>query len=108
MKEEIISGLRNATQRGTPIEIAMQSFINAGYSETDVKEAVESLSIGLGGVSEIIRVNTPENKEINNKNDLPAVPKPKENKKLLAIILVIIGFIILVVGGYLFYYLNKA
>ena len=107
MKEEIISGLKNATQRGTPIEIAMQSFINAGYSETDVKEAAESLSIGLGGVSEIIRVNTPKNKEINNRSNLPELPKAEENKKLLVIVLVIIGFIILGVGGYLFYYFNK-
>ncbi len=39
MKEEIIGGLRNALDRGESIEKAMQSFINAGYSAAEVREA---------------------------------------------------------------------
>lgn len=39
MKEEIIGGLRNALERGETIEKAMQSFMSAGYSAAEVREA---------------------------------------------------------------------
>ena len=102
MREEILYGLKNAMQRGTPVELAMQSFINAGYSEADVKEAGESLMSGTGSVTEIIRV-MPENKE-NNKNILPVLPKNKSGRKW-TIILIIIGVTVFSAGIYSIYYL---
>ena len=108
MKEEIMPGLKSAIERGSSLESAMQSFINAGYSEVDVKDAAESLSTGLGGISEIIRVDIPENKEISDKNNLPTLPvKNKGGNKWLVIILIIVGLVVAGVGGYLFYKLNR-
>lgn len=41
-EEEIASGLRNAVERGVPMEEAAKSFINAGYPESAVRSAVRS------------------------------------------------------------------
>lgn len=46
MNEEIISGLRNALERGFSLDDAVQSFINAGYNASEVREAAGSLSEG--------------------------------------------------------------
>lgn len=43
MRDEIVGGLRNALDRGESLEQAMQSFINAGYSPLEVREAVKVL-----------------------------------------------------------------
>ncbi len=46
MREDIIAGLKNALERGSTLEKAVESFINAGYSPAEVKEAAQSLSFG--------------------------------------------------------------
>ena len=106
MKEEIISGIKNAMQRGSSYESAVQSFINAGYSEEEVKEAWKMLS---RGVSEIINGEFPETPYIND-NSLPPLPLAKKNKKskLLIIAIIIIGLIVIGVMGYLAYYLTRS
>jgi len=43
VKEELISGMKNALARGYSIEQAKQSFINAGYSRDEVDAAASSL-----------------------------------------------------------------
>lgn len=50
MKEEIISGIRNAMERGSSLEQAMQSFVNAGYNPEDVKAAGNGISEGAGDI----------------------------------------------------------
>ncbi len=47
MNEEILSGLKNAKERGFSLEQAMQSFINAGYDAREVREAGDILSRGF-------------------------------------------------------------
>lgn len=47
VNEEILGGLRNALERGSSIERAVQSFINAGYNPNDVSEAADYLSRGV-------------------------------------------------------------
>src|SRR3989344_4686082 len=42
-KEEIIQGLKNAIERGSDLEQAKQSFINAGYDEREINDAAASL-----------------------------------------------------------------
>ncbi len=42
-EEEIIGGLRNALDRGEPLEKAKQSFLNAGYKPEEVKSAVQKM-----------------------------------------------------------------
>ena len=44
MKDEVAQGIKNALERGQTLESAISSFINAGYSATDVHEAAESLN----------------------------------------------------------------
>ncbi len=51
MNEEIVSGLRNAVERGITIESAVRSFINAGYDEREVREASQRLMQGAGMIA---------------------------------------------------------
>ena len=50
MKEEIIGGLRNALERSETIEKAMQTFINAGYSAAEVREAAGVINPSATGL----------------------------------------------------------
>ncbi len=50
MKDEIIGGLRNALDRNETIEKAMQTFINAGYSATEVREAASMINPSATGM----------------------------------------------------------
>jgi len=47
VNEEILGGLRNALERGYSFEMAVRSFINAGYNPNDVREAADYLSQGV-------------------------------------------------------------
>jgi len=51
-KEEIAAGLKNALDRGSSIEDAVQSFVNSGYNANEVMEAASLLG---QGVSKIIQ-----------------------------------------------------
>lgn len=51
MREEIVAGLKNAIARGSSIEQATQSFINAGYNPSEVSEAANFLSNSAMSVS---------------------------------------------------------
>jgi hypothetical protein len=44
MTEEISILLKNAVERGQPLDVAVQSLINAGYSASIVREAASSMS----------------------------------------------------------------
>ncbi len=44
-KEEIVEGLRQAVSKGEPLEKAMASFYNAGYSKGDVEEAARVFQV---------------------------------------------------------------
>jgi hypothetical protein len=44
MRRDIYGGLKNAVERGEPIEKAIQSFLNAGYSDVEVREAADQLT----------------------------------------------------------------
>lgn len=46
VREDIIAGLRNAVERGEPIEKAKQSFISAGYPKEEVEAAANLLYSG--------------------------------------------------------------
>jgi len=50
MKEEIIGGFKNALDRNETIEKAMQTFINAGYSATEVREAASMVNPSATGM----------------------------------------------------------
>ncbi len=44
MREDIYAGLKNAVERGVPLEKAIQSFMSAGYREQEVREAARAFS----------------------------------------------------------------
>ncbi len=44
-KEEIVEGLRQAVSKGEPLEKALTSFFNAGYSKEDIEEAASVLQM---------------------------------------------------------------
>lgn len=48
VRQDIVVGLRNALERGSSMEQAKQSLINAGYSTGDITEAANFLTGGLG------------------------------------------------------------
>ena len=47
MNEEILSGLKIALERGFQLDESVQSFINAGYNASEVKESASFLSKGF-------------------------------------------------------------
>lgn len=51
MNNDVFAGIRNAVIRGDSIEKAARSFINAGYSEAEVREVVEALQRGTLSIS---------------------------------------------------------
>lgn len=65
MKDEIQAGLKNAIERGSSLEEAVQSFIAAGYNPVEVKEAANSINSGATSV-------------ITPKRDAIPVPSPSQ------------------------------
>jgi len=49
MRDDIIGGIRNALDRGATLEQAAKSFINAGYNESEVRQAAKVF--GEGAIS---------------------------------------------------------
>lgn len=46
MREDIYGGLKNAVEKGESLDVAIQSFINAGYNAQEVREAAQMLGYG--------------------------------------------------------------
>ena len=71
MRDDIIGGLKNALDRGVSLESAIKSFVNAGYSEKEVKAAADVILGGsaLYSPTRDIRIN-----------DKSEVTKPPEGK----------------------------
>ncbi len=47
VREDIVSGFRNAIERGHTIEKAKKTLLNSGYSLNDVEEAARYLNSGI-------------------------------------------------------------
>jgi len=98
MNEEILSGLKTAKERGFKIEDSVQSFINAGYSPTEVKEAAAFLSRGFSPLP-----STPKEAEISSREEQkpkePEMQKQAISKRtkwiiIILVILVVLGIVI--------------
>ena len=46
MREDIIGSLKNALERGATMKQAIQSLINSGYNDVEVREAANQMSPG--------------------------------------------------------------
>lgn len=82
MKEEISSGIKNAIERGSSLEKAVQSFINAGYNPDEVNQAAAMVS---QSTSEIIVQSNPLKSNIPNSNPTPVPAQNTENSKTIVI-----------------------
>jgi hypothetical protein len=93
MNEEIFSGLKNAKERGSSVEEAAQSFINAGYNPSEVREAASFLSKGFSPLPTVA-------KEEGISKEGVSVPAPKKevSKKTIWIIIILLALVLLAVA----------
>lgn len=96
MKEELAAGIKNAIERGYSIEVAIDSFIKAGYNPKEVQEAAETITGGATSITSVPSQSTSEIPEAP-KQDLTksasTIPVKKRDWKIIGIIalLVLIG-----------------
>ena len=121
MQNEIAAGLRNALERGSSLEKAMQTFVNAGYNPQEVKMAGQEFS-GVSGIIYPDKAVLAESKAPENKNGLPPTPaitkaeikqkiqdgKNKDNSKriLLIIAIVLVSLVFIGALSFLIYAIN--
>ena len=84
VRDDIVGGLKNAIERGSGLEKAKATFVNAGYNADEVDEAgkfVEMSDKVKKVIKENEKINVPVFKKESNEKMLPIIPKPKEKKK---------------------------
>lgn len=59
VNEEILGGIRNALERGSSLERAVQSFINAGYNPQEVQEAAAQMTYGASSIMQAQATSQP-------------------------------------------------
>lgn len=47
-RQDIVSGLKNSVERGYSLDLAVQSFVNAGYNKQDVEDSAKVLGYSGG------------------------------------------------------------
>ncbi len=122
MREDIYGALKNAIERGESIESAVRSFINAGYNETEVREAAQALS-SISPNSFIIRDSSAvqngwplQKSEMQGKNagNAPMAPaytampskkeinriKPKADMKLIVLVTVLLLLVFVLIASF--------
>ncbi len=100
MREDIYGGLKNAVEKGEPLELAVQTFVNAGYKENEVREAASALSSGIIPASALESKSNAVQKQakplpINNQFAVQPVQQKKGFGKGKIILLVVILAILL-------------
>jgi len=106
MSDEIISGLRNALERGESLDKAAQTFLNAGYNPSDVRESVNVISTGATNITPQV-ISHPSQLKIfptASPQSTPTAPSAspqilKPKKKHLALIIILVLVLLLLVGG---------
>ncbi|MDH3352979.1 MAG: hypothetical protein OEL87_00850 [Nanoarchaeota archaeon] len=108
-EEELVGGLKNAVERGSTLKNAMQSFINAGYSQAEIFGASQKVNHTNS------RVIAPTNyatiqAPISGRQQLPTTPIPSQKEKVstkLLIILISISVFILIGAAVLGIFWNR-
>ena len=95
--QEISGGIKNALDRGEPLEKAKQTFVNSGYTPQEVQEAVK-----LMGPQSARPLNPTQPA-----TQTTAVPIKKTISKKTIIIMSIVGVVILVLALVLGLFWNK-
>tara|TARA_Y100000310_G_scaffold322353_1_gene381292 strand:+ start:1162 stop:1533 length:372 start_codon:yes stop_codon:yes gene_type:complete len=117
-KVEIMHGLKNAIQRGSSLEQARKSFINAGYNEGDVNEAARALQGSLSQYPELDSAHpssltttsqqpqtptTPPHQQpeqISQPQQTNQIKKPKKSKKKIIILIIILVLLLITLGAF--------
>ncbi len=85
MNEEILAGLKGAIDRGFKLEESIQSFINAGYNPSEVREAASVISKGFSPLPSSAKETTSKKEE----------PKSKLSSKTKWILIILTVLIVL-------------
>lgn len=80
MREDLVGGLRNALERGVSLEAAIQSFIAAGYKDSDVREAIRDLDMGSVYIEQGASRSAPNLLNRPNTPVQPLVQRPLQQK----------------------------
>jgi hypothetical protein len=111
MRDDIYGGLKNALERGASLDQAVRSFVNAGYSEPEVREAARIFATPAIGVT-----NTSGNALIQKPNPTARPPQtmPLQKSPITQpvsisspvvktdkTIIILVGVLILVVGMFI-------
>lgn len=88
-KEEIISGFKNAIERGESVEQAKQSFLNSGYPQQEVEQAAKAAS---QGATAIVQTSSADSQTL-------VQPLKKSKKKWIIILAIVFVLIIIVTVG---------
>ncbi|MEM4271603.1 MAG: hypothetical protein QXD13_00725 [Candidatus Pacearchaeota archaeon] len=102
MREDILGGLKIALEKGESIQEAAQSFINAGYSQHDVQEAVNALGKVPMPSEQVQPVQKFPSAQII-QPEKHFVKKPEEASKLVVWIIIILLVITLGAIGFLLF-----
>lgn len=95
MNEEILSGLKVAVDRGSSLDSAVQSFINAGYNPSDVREAAAIIYQGGRAMPSLPSIQA----AFPSKLPSPSMPSPEQKKpaasRTMEITLLVLALIVL-------------
>lgn len=94
--QEISGGIKNALDRGEPLEKAKQSFTNAGYTPQEVQEAAQKVASKPSQIAKPLSAS-----------QSPVAPAKKTLSKKMIIILSVVGAVVLISALVLGLFWNK-
>jgi len=125
VEQEVLAGLKNALDRGQPLEKAIQSLINAGYNPAEVRQAAQEASTSIlhhisnseeqEKIKEIPKKSffskqTPTSQETQhtyNKQTIePRIDNAKPKRKIprsVVILLTVLGVLLIITAGFMFF-----
>ena len=103
VREDIVSGLRNAVERGYSIDVAINSFVNSGYKKEEVAEAAAYLgvvpAIAMPKTNELTIKQAISSPTIEvSQSQIPLKQMPKKSKKGIIIVAALIIILLALVG----------
>ncbi len=120
VREDILAGLKSATQKGESLKQAMISFYNAGYSKEEIEEAARVLQ-SQGIVQPVVQTTSQKENQQTQQNFVQGqsvqkvssygVPPPQQNQQVQKIsnyaipkkkgkgfVIILVGLLVLLIG----------
>ena len=99
MRRDLYGGLKNAIERGENIERAIQSFVNAGYSDIEVREAADQITPATVSLIKNKMPDSAEKQVSQQQTEFAPLTlyqsRPKNRLPILRIIFLIFPFVLL-------------